>query len=284
VSRRRRSPWAAALLVAPALAVTTPAHAQPDCPPGQAEYDEQGNLRTCFRSGGDGGGDESSDDQPRRIDWTPPPGYVLSEWSTGSSEEDGTPCIRRHRQWEHEDEAAARIRGRSLAFFHWYENHTMDGSVVEHCEDQPPDEGLPAEMVLETIEAQLPLPEPQIAPGWALTGMPAYLEVGAPATFSATVDGATLPVTVEFDATATYRVEWGDGHVSEHASSGGPWPEGDIVHTYADAVGRTVVVTPIWSVTATGAGQTFTFPEVALVSSELELPVREMQSVRTTGR
>jgi hypothetical protein len=232
--------------------------------------------------GRDGGGEGNT----RRVgdDWTPPEGWVLSDWRTGSSEDDGTPCIRRHREWMPQEDHEARIGLRNANFFRWYERLTWDGDTVDDCEDQPEDPGLPPQLVLEVIETRLPFPEPNIEPGWALTGMPAYLEVGAPATFTDTVDGDALPVTIEFEATATYRVDWGDGHASEHASAGGPWPEGDIVHTYADAVDRTVVVTPVWSVTASGAGQTFTFPEVELVSSEFELPIREMQSVRTTGR
>jgi hypothetical protein len=281
VTARLVVPAVAAAFLALGLPVA-PSFGQPaGC--GQADR-LTGRVGVCPEDGEDG--TEGDDTETRQVgdDWTPPEGWVLSEWRTGGSEDDGTPCIRLHREWMPLEDHQARIGLRNLNFFRWYDRLTQDGDTVELCEDQPDDPGLPAQLVLEVIETRLPFPEPSIAPGWALTGMPAYLEVGAPATFSDTVDGDALPVTIEFDATATYRVAWGDGHVSEHASSGGPWPEGDIVHTYADALDRTVVVTPVWSVTASGAGQTFSFPEVELVGSEFELPVREMQSVRTTTR
>jgi hypothetical protein len=277
---RRRVAIVASATVAAAL-VTAPVPAMA-C---EEEATVRGTVRICPEDErpGEGGGTEG-DTRPVGGDWSPPEGWVLSGWRSPGSEEDGTPCIRRQAEWMSPEDHEARIGPRNYTFFRWYETHTWDGDTLGDCGDQPEDQGLPPQMVLEAIETQLPFPEPNIQPGWALTGMPAYLEIGAPATFADTVDGDVLPVTIEFEATATYRVQWGDGHVSEHASAGGPWPEGDIVHTYADAVDRTVVVTPVWSVTASGAGQTFTFPEVELVSSEFELPVREMQSVRTTGR
>jgi hypothetical protein len=284
VTRRGAHLLSLSLLVVGVLTVAAPAVADP-CPNGTARYNDRGAFAFCVEDG-DGDGSSGGDDtgtQPIGGGWTPPDDWMLSVWRSGATEEDGTPCIQRHSQWMHEDDHAAHIGMRNYGFFRWYEMQTWDGDTVDYCEDQPDDAGLPAEMVLEVIETNLPLPDPDIRPGWALTGMPAYLEVGAPAVHSTVLSGDALPVSIEFEATATYRVDWGDGHVSEHASSGGPWPEGDIVHTYADAIDRTVVVTPVWSVTASGAGQTFTFPEVELVGSELALPIREMQSVRTAS-
>jgi hypothetical protein len=276
-------PAAAVLL----LAVGGPAHAseqEPEPEPGPrcgTVDQETGDIVLCSESEADGVPEGSTEQVGER--WTPPDDWVLSEWYSGGTEEDGTPCIEHHRQWMHEDDHADQLYTRNYSFFRWYEIQTWDGDTVEPCEDQPDDPGVPPQLVLEVVESRLPLPEPQVQPGWALTGMPSYLEVGAPATFSDEVSGGQLPVTFTFEGTATYRVDWGDGHVSEHASSGGPYPDGDIVYTYADAVDRTVVVTPIWSVTARGAGQTFEFPDVELVSSEVELPVRELQSVRIDG-
>jgi hypothetical protein len=242
----------------------------------------RGTVRVCPEQETDGDPEHRADQVDQS--WTPPDDWVLSEWSAPGREDDGTPCIEQHRQWMHEDDHAAHIGMRNYGFFRWYDRLTWDGDTLEECEQQPDAPGLPPQLVLEAIETQLPLPEPSIQPGWALTGLPSYLEIGAPAAYSDEVAGGVLPVVVSFEATARYRVDWGDGHVSEHDSAGGPYPDGDVTYTYADAVDRTVTVTPIWTITATGNGQTFTFPDVELVSSEVELPVRELQSVRTTGR
>lgn len=154
------------------------------------------------------------------------------------------------------------------------------------CEGGDDDEGeegpqLDPGQVREAIVHQLPRPDPNIDPGWALTGMPAYLEVNADTTFDETVTGEAIPVPVTVAGEGSYRVEWGDGTADTYHSGGGPYPDGDIVHVYVDKDEELVVmVTPVWEVTWSALG--ISVPLVIELEPEmLELPVREMRSVRT---
>ena len=253
---------------------------------------EQGHARdgrVAVCPGDEMPGEEPVDHVPGE-DWTPPDDWTLAEWQAPGSQ-DGQPCIEHHAQWMHEDDVTAHLNARGIEFFRWHEGlpyEVTDGNNDEHpfgaCEAQPEDAGLPPQMVVEAIQTWLPLPEPVLDPGWALTGLPSYLEIGAEATFEDVVLADELPVEVVFDAWATYRVDWGDGTVTEHQSPGGAYPDGDITHTYTDAIDRTVTVTPVWNVSAQAPGQTFEFDGIELVASSVDLPVRELQSVRTSSR
>ncbi len=101
---------------------------------------------------------------------------------------------------------------------------------------------------------KLPKPEPYIAPGKAITGLAAFLEIrGAPTTSqSFNVFGYALTIT----ATVTsYDVDWGDGSWSRGLTSpGGPWPHGDVRHVYTDMGTYTVRVVEHWSGTWSVAG------------------------------
>lgn len=112
----------------------------------------------------------------------------------------------------------------------------------------------PEETVVAVLErVPLPAPAPVIAPGWAITGKPAFLEpnlavpvVGGKPTVSETrsTDLGDLALT----AVAVYRVDWGDTETGPHAGPGGPWPDGNIVHTWTDMGTYNVVVTAVWAV------------------------------------
>lgn len=107
-------------------------------------------------------------------------------------------------------------------------------------------------------EMPLPRPEPTIAPGKAITGKEAFLEIGG-------AESATVPFSVfGYDLTLTalalgYDVDWGDGTWSRNVRSrGGPWPHGDVRHTYTtEGTYRVRVIqhwTATWSMPAVGGG------------------------------
>ena len=130
----------------------------------------------------------------------------------------------------------------------------------------------------------LPWHEPAIAPGWALTGMPAYLEINGARTHETSM---ALPAPFDgsagITASATYTVDWGDGTVDQGvATTGGPYPDGDIVHTYADTGEVVVEVTAVWSGTWEIGGAGGALPAIELTET-FPLEVRELQSVRTGG-
>jgi hypothetical protein len=96
----------------------------------------------------------------------------------------------------------------------------------------------------------LPKPQPYIAPGWAITGKHAYLETRGALHDVFTKDTPIGPL--EIASTGRYFVDWGDGEkTGPHSMEGGPWPDGQITHTYIDVGNYDVVVTEEWTATWT---------------------------------
>jgi hypothetical protein len=232
-----------------------------------------------------------------------PQGTPVS-YRVGGFDEDGEPCLGWGTTWvEDPADVTREAAEQNRQLDRWLQDQDLqqveftgitEGVIDPHffrrivqTEDVPDCEGsgggLDPRAVRETIIHELPLPDPRIAPGWALTGLPSYLEVGAPDTYDETITGDRLPIPVTVSGSAEYRVDWGDGTVTSHASSGGPHPEGDITHVYADSdEGTVVTVTPVWSVTWSAGGMSVPLT-LELTPETVELPVREMQAVRTTG-
>ena len=135
----------------------------------------------------------------------------------------------------------------------------------------------------------LPRPVLEIPPGWALTGMPAYLVTNHELTYGPavhTIDLGLFPVTVEIVAHGTTTVDWGDGTVTTHHGPGEPWPDGQIHHTYRDAGIVTVTVIDRWVVNFTVTDPvTIDDSLVATLGARTidDLEVRQIQSVRTTS-
>jgi hypothetical protein len=120
------------------------------------------------------------------------------------------------------------------------------------CADEPadPDDAGPvidprALAIQGWEEVELPKPRPYIAPGWAITGMKSYLETRGQLTHTFNKDTPIGPL--QINSTGGYYVDWGDGtKTGPHRTEGGPWPDGQITHTYID-VGTYEVVTEEWS-------------------------------------
>jgi hypothetical protein len=231
----------------------------------------------CVERGG-GPPADSGDDGGQPVDTGPPSGGFFS---VGVGEDDdGESCWRP--RWH--DSPGYEPNEDSWTWEDAYE------AGDEFFEDHPPcpgaDEPDPTGAVLSlwaTTEF-LPGHEPAIAPGWALTGMPAYLEIDGARTHETSMDlPAPFDGSAGITASATYTVDWGDGTVSEGlASTGGPYPDGDIVHTYADTDEVTVEVTAVWSGTWEIGGAGGDLPPIELTET-LPLEIRELQSVRTGG-
>jgi hypothetical protein len=96
----------------------------------------------------------------------------------------------------------------------------------------------------------LPAPHPTIPPGYAITGLPAYLVTHGelrPASYAQSTPLGPLTVT----AIGQYLIDWGDGTApvwcGPYAEEGRAYPNGNIAHTY-DITGRyTVTVVEIWT-------------------------------------
>ena len=97
-------------------------------------------------------------------------------------------------------------------------------------------------------EVVLPEPQPYIAPGWMITGKYAYLETRGQLRHSFTKDTPIGPLKIT--STGRYYIDWGDGETTgPHSAEGGPWPDGQITHTYIDVGLYDVVVTEEWTAT-----------------------------------
>lgn len=142
----------------------------------------------------------------------------------------------------------------------------------------PPPPSLIAEQTI--IDLPLPEPEPEIDPGWAITGLKAFLETGT----STTHDFGTLPTVLgplRVTATSTYTVDWGDGTTTgPHSSPGGPYPRGDVTHVYRNTGAVDVTVTQNWTATWSLARQSGTVPGLSTSGTIDDLPVEEVQAIR----
>jgi hypothetical protein len=158
------------------------------------------------------------------------------------------------------------------------------------CPVDPGDEIPPAilrDAVIRTIRDDMPRPILEVPPGYALTGMPAYLVTNhdleyGPVTHTVDLGMAVFDVTVT--ATGTTEVDWGDGTVVTYHSPGAPWPDGEVVHTYRDAGTVTISVLDTWEVTyrvpALGIVDTVTAPLPARALDAFE--IQQVQAVRVS--
>ncbi|MFW5933522.1 MAG: hypothetical protein ACOCT8_02210 [Actinomycetota bacterium] len=146
--------------------------------------------------------------------------------------------------------------------------------------------------VRSTVAGQLPRPEPSIAPGYALTGLPAYLDTGTGHALtydrSLTVAVGPFAFDVTVSATGASQVDWGDGSATEvHLEPGRPYPDGMVHHTYRYRGRVEVTVTDRWTIDfvatdAAGASVSDTV-EASLAPEVLaDLPVHGYRAVRVS--
>ena len=137
------------------------------------------------------------------------------------------------------------------------------------------------EIVERTIfNVRLPRPDPNIDPGYAVTGMKAYLETGDARTHRFdTIPTVLGPLRIT--ATSTYTVDWGDGSVTgPHTSTGGQYPDGTITHVYRYSRRVDVTVTQNWTANWTLSGQSGTIGGLRSVGAIRDFAVREVQAAR----
>ena len=138
-----------------------------------------------------------------------------------------------------------------------------------------------AENFIRTIP--LPAPNPRIAPGYAITGKPAYLETGAnlnpPVVSQPTPFGPLQVVMV-----AQYFVHWGDEtdpntFSGPFAVEGAPWPSGALIHTWTNVGTYTVVVQMRWTATWQLGSDAGTLTGIVTSTSITDFPVEQLQAV-----
>jgi hypothetical protein len=128
-------------------------------------------------------------------------------------------------------------------------------------------------------EVPLPVPAPRIAPGYAITGKPAYLETGGVLARDFARETPLGPITL--GASGRLWVDWGDGtHDGPFDVPGAPWPAGTISHTYTNTGAFDVVVTEQWGATWQLAGQGGQLGGLHTEGRISRFPVTEVQAVR----
>lgn len=101
-------------------------------------------------------------------------------------------------------------------------------------------------------ERTLPTPEIKLQPPFAVTGKPTYLEIVGERAKQFEVMNEIDGEMVVIEATSDYVVDWGDRfnprtNLTTTTSQGGPWPDGDVTHTYTHVdPGVTITVTQRW--------------------------------------
>jgi hypothetical protein len=134
-----------------------------------------------------------------------------------------------------------------------------------------------AEQFWQTIP--LPVPQPSIPPGYAITGKPAYLVTDGTVAPPAFVEPTPLGL-LTVAAHGTYTVDWGDGSTGgPYATEGTGYPNGQIVHTY-DRVGTVdVAVHEAWTATWTLGAAAGTLGQLATVGGIPAFTVRQIQAI-----
>lgn len=130
----------------------------------------------------------------------------------------------------------------------------------------------------------LPVPKPEIPPGYAVTGKTAYLVTHGttePPEYSTTTPLGQLTVR----ASGQYFVDWGDSSPAVWAGpylvEGQPWPDGKISHTYDFTGTYTVTVREQWSAVWQLGGATGTLTGLQTVGTIPGFQVEQLQAVIT---
>lgn len=132
----------------------------------------------------------------------------------------------------------------------------------------------------------IPDPTASIAPGRALTGLPAYLVVETPSHVEFALTSDATGITYELSLDTEYEVDWGDGTVDRGIDrSGQPYPGGpeEITHVYGRSGAVDVVVRAEWTGTWRLAGihQEQQLPGSLSLEHRIEdFPVDQVQAVR----
>ncbi len=142
----------------------------------------------------------------------------------------------------------------------------------------PASPGLIAREVIEHID--LPAPAIEIDPGFAITGMTAYLETNGtlhPETYVRPTPLGDITV----DADGEYVVDWGDGTPAErYGYEGVAWPDGRITHVYTDLGRYDVVVTVEWVANWSIGDRRGTVRDLRTSDRIEDFETRQLQAVR----
>ena len=130
----------------------------------------------------------------------------------------------------------------------------------------------------------LPVPHPSIPPGYAITGKLAYLVTDGtltPAHYQRATPLGPLTIT----ARGSYFVDWGDGTLptwtGPYRQEGGPYPGGQVFHTYDFTGTVNVTVREVWTATWALGPAHGALSVLHTTGTVPGFPVRQLQAVIT---
>lgn len=283
-----RRPAAAAIAVAATLSVGLPAAAQSGPQLGDDRQSEDGAIEVDFTA------------EERVVNETidawqgePSPNVLIGlrriGWTT-----DGTNaglCVALEWRSVPREDADA-IRADDLE--RWYALPYVEERVAEGADPDlrcpvDPAAALPPELIEQeltaTLRDQLPRPELELPPGFALAGLRTYLLTGhdldhQPPPFE--LDLGPMQLTVELTATGSTTVDWGDGTTTTHdtgATHG--HPDGPINHVYTHTGEVTITATDTWDVSYQAGPVSGQITGLTLTPATLDIEVTERRAVRT---
>jgi hypothetical protein len=255
----------------------------------------KGNVRNVVELEGVGASAPAPDSSPTPASGNsgpsePPPPPPPSEPFWGVHPVTGEPCVAQLAQpgLDPESELAVEWRQRTQAMF---ADPRLADVGSRYCTGTGPveDPSGPARSFVRTIP--VPKPTPEIAPGIAVAGLPAYLVIG-------NQDGFTVTETlVGFGAMevsmvpTAFDVDWGDGHIErvDDGRVGVTWeqsqsdPGAAISHIYTDRdLDLAVSVNAEWVANWSVGG--FSGVVTGLTTdTSFALPVQEYRAVRVTS-
>ena|SRR5581483_8689105 len=259
------------IAIALAVGITTATTRPPPPPEVNAKVDKFGQTiqyegRTSSSTPSSSGSRASTSPQT--------PSFKVAIPELGSAA-DGQPCIETVARSYGTPEAAAAADAAQEQ--RWL---TLVGQGYPLCPGVTAPAGNPVAMALQFWgEVPLPVPAPHIAPGRAITGLPAYLETEG---MTAKDFGRGTPLgPISIGAHGRFYVDWGDGtHDGPFDVVGAPWPDGTISHTYTKTGAYDVVVTERWTATWSLAGRGGPLGGLQTVGRISQFPVDEVQAVR----
>lgn len=211
----------------------------------------------------------------------------------------GDPCIEYRWVQLPADEIEAAERDAWEAVNYVYSNvPELEGPrPAEDCPADPSDDLPPPlldDVVRESVTDVLPRPDLSVPPGYALTGMPAYLVTDHALEYGPAEHGVDLEImqlTVRVTGTGTSTVDWGDGSAPRsYEEPGVPYPDGKVKYTYADKGAAEITVTDHWTLNydVYRDGTVIISDQVELALDPVTLgeplEIRELQAVRTSGQ
>jgi hypothetical protein len=139
-------------------------------------------------------------------------------------------------------------------------------------------------------EENLPHPTVTSHPDYAITGRPTYVEIGGPPSLDVDIADPVSGQLVHVHARSVYTVTWGDrwadasdprsAATTVTTSQGGPYPDGDVIHTYRHVDGQLMIaVRQDWTA-SWNAGPSLGGPLSGLhTDAELPFHVEQVQAV-----